>query len=505
MKRALLVASLLTHTALAAAPGTRLSLSAGLAARNALADDGVLPAGFAGVSLLQLRAAGAFFPLAFLGAAADFSGDWFSAAGPGLAGERVSLPVSAYRARAAVAGRLAPTAWLGLELQLGYWYLTTPTLAVTTGVLRSGAVWAHAPVGSLVVNLGAGWPVSGQLFAHLAPWAAGSGSPVGRVPQVNWVLGAQVAFGALVVGPLRGAVVLDYEASRTIATGAPGGVAWSFTQTSHRLGVGLRLEPAPPPAPPPPPPTGPGILRGRVVTAEAQAPLADVPVTVGTAALRTDADGRFTAPGVGPGAVAVRVEAPGYRLAAREVTVPPGGEAQVALAVEKPTGPGTIRGVVTVAEPAGPAAGLEVSAPGAAPVTTDEGGAFVLAGAGPGPVEVAVKGEGYEPLTEAVRVPPEAEVQVSLTVHQRGVKKPPGTLRGLIRAVSGKPLRATVTITETKYHAKVGGDGRFSVSVPGGRYTLVIEAPGYVTQTLSVDLADGDHAIFHCDLEPVRK
>lgn len=523
LKRASSVASLLTlllaQPVLAAAPGSRVSLSAGFAARSARADDGVLPAAYAGLSFFQLRAAGAYFPLSFLGAAADLSGDWFAATGTGLAGERVVLPVSAYRVRGAVAGRLTPTGWLGLELQLGYWYVTTPALVASTGVIQAAAVSSHAPVGSLVVTLGGAWPVSGQLFAHLAPVAVGANGPPGRVRCLNWAAGAQLAVGALVVGPVRGALVVDYELSQTTASSPSG---WTFAQTSHRVGLGLRLDAAPPPPPPPPPPSGPGALRGRVVTAAAQQPLADVPVTVtgpapalggadggvaapAVVAVRTDADGGFTALGVGPGAVGVRVEAPGYRRAEREVAVPPGGEAQVSIAVELPTGPGTIRGVVTVGEAKAPAAGLEVSVAGAAPVKTGEDGAFALPGAGPGPVELAVKGEGYEPLTEAVRVPPEGEVSVSLAVRKRGVKKPPGTLRGLIRSVSGKPVRATVTVTETRYKAKVGGDGRFSVSVPGGRYTLVIEAPGFVTQTLAVELADGDHAIFHCDLEPVRK
>ena len=175
------------------------------------------------------------------------------------------------------------------------------------------------------------------------------------------------------------------------------------------------------------------------------------------------------------------------------------------LTVEQPTGPGTIRGQVQVASPAGPAAGLRVSTAGAEPVTTSDDGAFVLPGVGPGPVEVTVAGEGFEPVTEAVQVPAEADVELRLTVHTKSAVKRPGTLRGLVRSATAKALKAMVTVVETKAQLDVGADGRFTVTVPAGRYTLVVEAKGHVTQTFNVDIAAGDHAIFHCNLEPSRR
>jgi hypothetical protein len=40
--------------------------------------------------------------------------------------------------------------------------------------------------------------------------------------------------------------------------------------------------------------------------------------------------------------------------------------------------------------------------------------------------------------------------------------------------------------------------------VPSGKYTLVIEARGFLTQTKSVDVSPGDQAIFHAELERLR-
>jgi hypothetical protein len=185
--------------------------------------------------------------------------------------------------------------------------------------------------------------------------------------------------------------------------------------------------------------------------------------------------------------------------------VPPGGDAFVELTLSPPSGPGTLRGHVTAGDDHAPLAGLTVAVAGGVSTTTGADGAFVLAGAGPGPVSVTVRGDGIEPIDEAVQVAPEATVELELAAHRVGAHRELGTLRGLIRSKAGKPVAATVRILEAKVRTKVGSDGRFMVRVPGGRYTVTIEAPGFVAQTLSVELADGDHAIFDCDLEPLRR
>jgi hypothetical protein len=41
--------------------------------------------------------------------------------------------------------------------------------------------------------------------------------------------------------------------------------------------------------------------------------------------------------------------------------------------------------------------------------------------------------------------------------------------------------------------------------VPGGTYAVSISAPGHVTQVKSVEVADGDQALFHADLQPVGR
>ncbi len=42
------------------------------------------------------------------------------------------------------------------------------------------------------------------------------------------------------------------------------------------------------------------------------------------------------------------------------------------------------------------------------------------------------------------------------------------------------------------------------MKVPGGKYQVRIEARGYVPQTKTVEVADGDQAIFNIDMHPAK-
>jgi hypothetical protein len=73
-------------------------------------------------------------------------------------------------------------------------------------------------------------------------------------------------------------------------------------------------------------------------------------------------------------------------------------------------------------------------------------------------------------------------------------------MRGQVRTVRGKPVAALLKIPEAQINTRTASDGRFHVRVPGGRYTVVFEAPGFVRQSKTVEVADGDQAIFYVDL-----
>jgi hypothetical protein len=76
-------------------------------------------------------------------------------------------------------------------------------------------------------------------------------------------------------------------------------------------------------------------------------------------------------------------------------------------------------------------------------------------------------------------------------------------VRGQVRSArGGKPVRAQLEIRESKQAISADETGAFSVQLPGGKYTVRIAAPGFITQTKTVIVRDGDQAIFNVDLSP---
>ena len=63
-------------------------------------------------------------------------------------------------------------------------------------------------------------------------------------------------------------------------------------------------------------------------------------------------------------------------------------------------------------------------------------------------------------------------------------------------------IAADLEVPQLKLKAKATAQGSFSFQVPGGTYTVTIAAPGFLAQTKSVTVKDGDQAIFNVDLHP---
>jgi hypothetical protein len=85
--------------------------------------------------------------------------------------------------------------------------------------------------------------------------------------------------------------------------------------------------------------SGPGTVRGLVHLQQEgreKTPLAGVEVGLaGRVVARSDADGRFELPGVGPGPVSLRFSGAGVRAQEEVVMVPPGAETSVEVMLRK--------------------------------------------------------------------------------------------------------------------------------------------------------------------------
>lgn len=389
--------------------------------------------------------------------------------------------------------RFVPLPWLSVEGQLG-WSLQQRS------IIRAGPAAADflftGPTFGVAIGLAPSHLLVSQLFLRVQPVSFATSAIPGFAA---WVVtgGAQVSLGALRIGETQLGLALTFEANGSRVSSDNG----AAPQFGARVGLGAALMRAAREevAQQLPPSEAKVRLAGRVVSAE-NAPLTGAVVTLdGEAPTQSDANGAFTFPAVTQGAHVLRARKEGFQPGQLELKVTP-GQQPVTLKLEASTGPGKIRGLVRSEGKA--VAKAEVTA-GARKAVSDTEGRYTLEGVGPGPVSVKVKATGFTDAEEVAQVPPEAEAQLDFTLVPKAAEVR-ATLRGLIRAKSGAALKATVRVVELKLKLAVKADGRFAAEVPSGKYTLIIEARGFLTQTKTVEVSGGDQAIFHAELERLR-
>jgi hypothetical protein len=472
--------------------GLTLFDSSELATSGQVAHFGGLPPAF---SLIQLS--GAYFFTRSIGVSLDGSFQWVKLKCPdtGCVAPPPEGALIGFRVAPELALRWARTAGFNLEGHVGV----------------NGGQWPSydaiklqpAPVGYIGPTLGLNLALESEGRVSGMFYARGAFNFGTSTAMLAFIGGAQLYLGDLKLGStVHGAIALGYELVITGSLDNP----QSFVQFQNRLTLGLRYRSEPERIVTELTPQLNGVLKGRVVADGAG--VAHAEVEAGGQQVQTDPAGEFTVRGI-EGSVHVKAVAGGFKPAEQDVTVPHDGEATVTLTLVKPTGPGTIKGVVKsdakADKPDSPIEGAEVTAEGRPMVKTAADGSFTVEKAGPGPVKVNVKAKGFAPGEEIVQVPAESEAVVNFALAKQG-ERAPATIRGLIvRAATGKPVKATVRINELNLNVQVKPDGRFVVQVPGGKYTVVIEAPGFVSQAKPVEVADGDQAIFHCELQPVGR
>ena len=236
-----------------------------------------------------------------------------------------------------------------------------------------------------------------------------------------------------------------------------------------------------------------------------QGPLAGVPVAIAGGAARRDLvtgpDGTVSLAEVEPGELIASATLPGYVAGESRVSLGAGDEraVEIFLNKEKPKVGGLSIKVVSFEAAAPVAATVELDGK-ASP--TSPAGLLVLDGLSPGPLSLKVTAPGFKPGEEAASIVAGtvSELTVTLVPEKKIV---PATLRGQVRSArGGKAVEAQLEIRELKQTIAADADGAFSVQIPGGKYTVRITATGFVTQTKSVTVRDGDQAIFNVDLAP---
>ncbi|HZN91046.1 MAG TPA: carboxypeptidase regulatory-like domain-containing protein, partial [Myxococcales bacterium] len=151
-----------------------------------------------------------------------------------------------------------------------------------------------------------------------------------------------------------------------------------------------------------------------------------------------------------------------------------------------------------------PIAGATVKVRGVEKQTSDQG-TVTFDGLLPGPAPVETSVPDYRPVSEVASIVAlkTAELPLELVKLRAAVL---ATITGLVRNRNGgKAISAQLEIPEAKVKTRAAGStGAFTFRIPGGTYSLIISAPGFITQTKTVTVKDGDQAIYNVDLSPTR-
>lgn len=75
-----------------------------------------------------------------------------------------------------------------------------------------------------------------------------------------------------------------------------------------------------------------------------------------------------------------------------------------------------------------------------------------------------------------------------------------GQIRGNVRAFSGEAVQATITVQPLKLKSATDAEGRFSVDVPPGSYSVRLRAYGYKSQSRAVVVTDNGVTVLNVEL-----
>jgi hypothetical protein len=303
-------------------------------------------------------------------------------------------------------------------------------------------------------------------------------APVARLPAASGELSSSDAVAAH--GPVLGLVLATAPADWFTLEAS--GRAWpvTFGGRYQETPIGLRRLAA-----------GLGATVGRVAVGDFRV---SALFSYELASTSADADG-----------VAMKQLRHQLAIGLRATPPPPARAAVVIAPPVVPASPprGRITGVVRLEGGKQPLAGVTVSVADGGSARTGADGRFVLGDLPPGLLKVNLARADLVPGTEVVSVPPGAEVSVEVTLRRAEVPAP-AVVIGLVRGEDGAPVAARVRLIEPNLAADADARGRFRFEVPAGRYTLTIEAPGFISQKKAVRAGAGEQNIYNVDLQVER-
>ncbi len=393
------------------------------------------------------------------------------------------------RADLGVSGRLRVARLLGLDATVGYAFQQVPLFGAAT---TFQAIGRHALrlAARAVVDLG---PV---MLEGRFEYPLVLGTTVAQVGSSGLGAGGGVRVHVLQLDGLDWGAMADvtWHSDTTTRAGA------LATQRIVRAGVALdvRARRAAPVT------TGRVTLRLTIDGAPAAWPLI-VQTPTGPLQVTTRADGTAELPQVRAGVLSVKAVKDGWLGGEAQGELRAGDELALALALTKaPPTVGTLRLVLASKDPAMSLSQTSVAImPWQAPVPApDADGVVTVEGLAPGLVSVKVSAAQFVPADEAASIVAGRTTELKVTLVPIRSRLP-ASLSGLVRSArGGAPVKARLEVLELKKVVDADARGSFATEAPGGKYTVRISAPGYLTQTRAVSVRDGDQVIFNVDLSP---
>jgi outer membrane protein OmpA-like peptidoglycan-associated protein len=178
----------------------------------------------------------------------------------------------------------------------------------------------------------------------------------------------------------------------------------------------------------------------------------------------------------------------------------------VTKTIEKEAAPttGLVAGTVKGAKDGKPVADAVVAFQGQthARAATDPDGGFQSGPLPAGPIDVNVTAVGFEPAKAMAVVVPgsTATIEVTLTAKQMS-----GNVRGKVLDVGGRGMAATLRfVGSSVFEAHSDAAGAYSAALPAGPYKVAIEAAGWPTREVPLDIVAGQDRELDVTLRPAN-
>jgi hypothetical protein len=178
---------------------------------------------------------------------------------------------------------------------------------------------------------------------------------------------------------------------------------------------------------------------------------------------------------------------------------------KIVQAPPPPPTTGGVTGTVRDARSGEPLSWVVVDVPSVLdnPILTDGSGVYHLHGLPSGAAQIKIQKPGYASTTVPVTIVAGADQTADATLDPAG-NKSVGSFSGDVRSRDGKPVPAKITFLFGKETKSIlaDGTGKFQVTLPPGRFDLRVEAPGFLTQSKSLEVAAGEQTVFNFVLVP---